>query len=73
VQDKALANSVTRIKYLNRRIHDTELSEYFPFSSISKRMMDARTMLVVNHRTKDDATREVLTNFILEKCTLGKQ
>ena len=64
---------MTYVKYSNRRIYDTELSEYVPFSSIKKRIVDGQSILVLNHKTKDDVTREVLISMILEESGPGNE
>jgi hypothetical protein len=35
-----MANVINYVKYPNRRIYDTELSDYVPFSNIRKRIVD---------------------------------
>lgn len=61
------------VKYPNRRIYDTELSDYVPFSSIRKRIMGGDTIVVLNHKTKDDVTREVLISILLEQSVPGDE
>lgn len=64
---------MTYVKYPNRRIYDTELSEYVPFSSIKKRIVGGQSILVLNHKTKEDVTREVLISMILEESGPGNE
>lgn len=68
-----MMRKITYVKYPNRRIYDTELSEYVPFSSIKKRLMEGNSILVINHKTKEDVTREVLLSMILEQSAPGNE
>ena len=68
-----MSKTIKYVKYPNRRIYDTELSDYVPFSSIRKRIMDGDTIVVLNHKTKEDVTREVLISILLEQSVPGDE
>lgn len=68
-----MSKTIKYVKYPNRRIYDTELSDYVPFSSIRKRILDGDTIVVQNHKTKEDVTREVLISIILEQSGPGNE
>jgi len=68
-----MANIINYVKYPNRRIYDTELSDYVPFSSIRKRIVDGDTIVVLNHKNKEDVTREVLISILLEQSGPGNE
>ena len=46
---------------------------YVPFSSTRKRMMDGDTIDVLNHKTKEDVTREVLISILSEQSVPGDE
>lgn len=68
-----MSKTIKYVKYPNRRIYDTELSDYVPFSSIRKRIMDGDTIIVLSYKTKEDVTREVLINILLEQSVPGNE
>lgn len=68
-----MTNTIKYVKYPNRRLYDTELSDYVPFSSIRKRILDGKNIIVLNHKTKEDVTREVLISILLEQSVPGEE
>jgi polyhydroxyalkanoate synthesis repressor PhaR len=68
-----MAKIIDYVKYPNRRIYDTDISGYVPFSSIRKRIMEGYTIVVHDHKTKEDVTREVLINILLDNTLSGPQ
>ena len=68
-----MIKKINYVKYPNRRIYDTDLSDYVPFSSIRKRLMDGYDIVVLNHKTKEDVTREVLISIILDQSVPGNE
>ncbi len=59
------------VKYPNRRLYDTDISKYVPFSSLRKRILDGDDIVVINHKTGEDVTREVLINLLLDQNIPG--
>lgn len=66
------SNTITFVKYANRRIYDTETSEYVSFQDIRARMIKGRDILVLDNKTKEDVTREVLISLIQEAAVGGE-
>lgn len=65
-----MTTAITYVKYPNRRIYDTESSGYVSFQGIRKKIMEGREIIVLDNRTKEDVTREVLISLIMEE-TIG--
>lgn len=63
---------ITYVKYPNRRIYDTENSGYVSFQGIRKKIMEGREILVMDNKTKEDVTREVLISIIMEETIGGE-
>jgi polyhydroxyalkanoate synthesis repressor PhaR len=64
--------TITYVKYPNRRIYDTENSGYVSFQSLRKKILEGREILVLDHKTKEDVTREVLISIIMEETIGGE-
>ena len=64
--------TITYVKYPNRRIYDTENSGYVSFQSLRKKILEGRDILVLDHKTKEDVTREVLISIIMEETIGGE-
>lgn len=63
---------ITYVKYPNRRIYDTESSNYVSFKGLRKKIMEGREILVLDNKTKEDVTREVLISLIMEESIGGE-
>lgn len=54
-------------KYPNRRLYDTEISSYITLSDVRQLVLDHVAFQVVDAKTKDDITRSILLQIILEQ------
>ena len=54
-------------KYPNRRLYDTEISKYVTLNDVRQLIIDRKPVKVVDAKTKDDLTRSVLLQIILEQ------
>jgi len=54
-------------KYPNRRLYDTDISKYVTLSDVRKLIIDTIPVKVVDAKTKEDLTRSVLLQIILEQ------
>jgi len=62
-----------RIKrYNNRKLYDTESSEYVSLSDIAELVRSGETVEVVDNSTGDDLTAQTLTQIILEEGKDGR-
>ena len=64
---------VTIKKYANRRLYDTETSAYITLEDLCTRVKQGREFTVVDAKTGQDLTRQVLTQIIFEQETKGQQ
>jgi len=63
-----------RIKrYDNRKLYDTEASEYVSLSDIAKRVRAGDTVQIVDDATGEDLTAQTLMQIILEEGKQGRQ
>lgn len=63
-----------RIKrYTNRKLYDTESSEYVSLSDIAEMVRRGETVKVVDNTTGEDLTAQTLTQIILEEGKNGRQ
>lgn len=63
-----------RIKrYDNRKLYDTETSEYVSLSDIADLVRSGETVEVVDNATGKDITAQTLTQIILEEGKAGRQ
>lgn len=63
-----------RIKrYDNRKLYDTETSEYVSLSDIADLVRSGETVEVVDNATGQDITAQTLTQIILEEGKSGRQ
>lgn len=62
---------VTIKKYANRRLYDTETSAYITLEDLCKRVKSGRDFVVVDAKTGQDLTRQVLAQIIFEQETKG--
>lgn len=58
-------------KYPNRRLYDTETSTYITLSDVKKLVLDDTAFRVEDAKTKEDLTRSILLQIILEEETAG--
>ncbi len=63
----------TRIikKYPNRRLYDTETSSYITLADVKKLVLEQIDFRVEDAKSKDDLTRAILLQIILEEETAG--
>lgn len=60
-------------KYANRRLYDTGTSAYITLEDLCTRVKDGKEFVVVDAKTGQDLTRQVLTQIILEQEIKGFQ
>ena len=65
-------SKVTIKKYANRRLYDTESSAYITLDRLAAMVREGREFEVVDAKTGDDITRQVLTQIIVEEEAHGK-
>ena len=58
-------------KYPNRRLYDTETSSYITLQDVKKLVLEQVDFRVEDAKTKDDLTRSILLQIILEEETAG--
>ena len=58
-------------KYPNRRLYDTETSSYITLQDVKKLVLDHIDFRVEDAKTKDDLTRPILLQIILDEETAG--
>ena len=54
-------------KYPNRRLYDTEISSYITLDDVRKLVLEKAEFCVVDARTKEDLTRNILLQIIMEQ------
>ena len=62
---------VTIKKYANRRLYDTESSAYITLDRLAAMIREGRDFEVVDAKTGDDITHQVLTQIIVEEEARG--
>ncbi len=62
---------VTIKKYANRRLYDTESSSYITLDRLAEMVRDGREFEVVDAKSGDDITRQVLTQIIVDEESRG--
>lgn len=60
-------------KYANRRLYDTETSAYITLEDLCERVKGGQEFVVLDAKTNQDLTRQVLTQIIFEQETKGYQ
>lgn len=65
------SGKVTIKKYANRRLYDTESSTYITLDRLAQMVREGREFEVVDARSGDDITRQVLTQIIVEEEARG--
>ena len=58
-------------KYANRRLYDTESSSYITLDRLAEMVREGREFEVVDAKTGEDITRQVLTQIIVEEEARG--
>ena len=68
-----MSQQPTRIikKYPNRRLYDTETSSYITLQDVKKLVLEQVDFRVEDAKSKDDLTRSILLQIILEEETAG--
>jgi polyhydroxyalkanoate synthesis repressor PhaR len=59
-------------KYANRRLYDTETSSYITLDLLSQMTREGRDFVVVDAKTGEDITHNVLTQIIMEEEQRGE-
>jgi polyhydroxyalkanoate synthesis repressor PhaR len=62
---------VTIKKYANRRLYDTERSTYITLDRLAEMIREKREFEVVDAKTGEDITRQVLTQIIVDEEARG--
>ncbi|HVM21746.1 MAG TPA: polyhydroxyalkanoate synthesis repressor PhaR [Sphingomicrobium sp.] len=65
------SDKVTIKKYANRRLYDTESSAYITLDRLAQMVREGREFEVVDAKTGEDITRQVLTQIIVEEEARG--
>ena len=65
------SGKVTIKKYANRRLYDTESSAYITLDRLAQMVRDGREFEVVDAKTGEDITRQVLTQIIVDEEARG--
>lgn len=63
---------VTIKKYANRRLYDTESSAYITLDKLALMIREGRDFEVVDAKTGDDITHQVLTQIIVDEESRGE-
>lgn len=59
-------------KYANRRLYNTETSSYITLDHLAVMTREGRDFKVIDAKTEDDITHNVLTQIIMEEETRGQ-
>ena len=62
---------VTIKKYANRRLYDTESSAYITLDRLAEMVREGREFEVVDAKSGEDITRQVLTQIIVDEESRG--
>jgi polyhydroxyalkanoate synthesis repressor PhaR len=65
------SGKVTIKKYANRRLYDTESSSYITLDRLAEMVREGREFEVVDAKTGEDITRQVLTQIIVDEESRG--
>lgn len=60
-------------KYANRRLYDTQVSAYITLEDLCDRVKKGSEFIVLDAKTGQDLTRQILTQIIFEQETKGSQ
>ena len=69
---KATGEKVVIKKYANRRLYDTERSAYITLDTLAGMIREGRDVEVVDAKSGDDITHQVLTQIIVEEEASGE-
>ena len=69
--DANMTNRVTIKKYANRRLYDTESSSYITLDRLAAMIREGRDFEVVDAKTGEDITHQVLTQIIVDEESRG--
>lgn len=69
--DKAGAGQRVIKKYPNRRLYDTDTSNYITLAEVKRLVMDSEPFVVRDVKTGEDITRSILLQIILEEESNG--
>jgi polyhydroxyalkanoate synthesis repressor PhaR len=69
--DPGSASKVTIKKYANRRLYDTESSSYITLDRLAAMIREGRDFEVVDAKTGEDITHQVLTQIIVDEESRG--
>ena len=58
-------------KYPNRRLYDTETSSYITLTDVKKLVLEQVEFRVEDAKTREDLTRSILLQIILDEETAG--
>ena len=65
------SGKVTIKKYANRRLYDTESSSYITLDRLGAMIREGRDFEVIDAKSGDDITHQVLTQIIVEEESRG--
>ena len=65
------SGKVTIKKYANRRLYDTESSSYITLDRLAQMVREGREFQVVDAKSGEDITRQVLTQIIVDEESRG--
>jgi polyhydroxyalkanoate synthesis repressor PhaR len=65
------SDKVTIKKYANRRLYDTESSTYITLDRLAQMVREGREFEVLDAKSGDDITRQVLTQIIVDEEARG--
>ena len=68
---KSASGKVTIKKYANRRLYDTGSSSYITLDKLAGMIRDGRDFEVIDARSGEDITHQVLTQIIVEEEARG--
>lgn len=71
-KDSESGHTVIIKKYANRRLYDTETSSYITLDLLSQMTREGRDFVVVDAKTGEDITHNVLTQIIMEEEQRGE-
>lgn len=63
----AVMNAVLIKKYSNRRLYDTDKSEYITVSQVAEMIRSSKVIKVIDAGTEEDVTSYILTQILLEE------
>ena len=67
------SGKVTIKKYANRRLYDTESSTYITLDRLAQMVREGREFEVVDAKSGEDITRQVLTQIIMDEEARGSE